>query len=129
MASELTRSLVEEGTIIGDPRSDEYFQSLGIHPDDSLPCFACDEPKSIVSLTAVVRTEQAGERIVAMLRHRPQLDHRGPDWNRIKIGACQKHYPNLDALSDFTLSIGNRLPEFAVQRIVTEEFDTPPRAG
>lgn len=121
MSDEITRNLVEEGLAPGGP--DEYFASQGIIYDELPGCFVCGGPLGVYDvISARVRSKEAGERIVAMFKQGARLGYN--DFN-IKVGACKAHLPNLDALHQFTQSIGNRLPEWAVKKILVENFNPP----
>jgi hypothetical protein len=127
MSKELNRSVVEEGVVEEKPDG-EHFVSRGIGMDATPGCFVCGGMNGLYSnISGFVDSEESGERVVAMFKHGAQL-HQNliPYWIQVKIGACQEHLPNLDALHQFTRAIGNRIPEFAVKRIIEEDFSKPP---
>jgi len=78
----------------------EFFRSRGIGKEWGCPCFMCGGGEKFNSnIAAFVRTKAAGERVLTMLQN-SRLDYREsePDWIQVKVGACKKHYPNLEVL-------------------------------
>lgn len=85
----------------------EYFSSRGIGVD-VCPCFVCGEvrcsPTSmnlvLNNIAAFVRCKEAGERVVRLFRGWARLDYREyePDRVQVKVGACEKHFINLQKL-------------------------------
>lgn len=56
------------------------------------------------NIAAFVQCKEAGERVVAMFPQGAWLDYRDyePDRVQVKIGACDKHLPNLQKLYELT---------------------------
>ena len=88
----------------------EFFNSRGIGLDNCT-CFICGtrdrDGKGHVALNniaAFVQCKEAGERVVAMFLRGARLDYREyePDRVQVKIGACDRHKPNLKDLDKLT---------------------------
>jgi len=88
----------------------EFFHSRGIGLD-SCNCFVCgtdirDKKANMYlnNIAAFVQCKEAGERVVAMFKRGARLDYRDfePDRVQVKIGACDKHLPNLQRLDELT---------------------------
>ena len=78
------------------------FRSRGIG-SDTCSCFVCGEPPPKVffsNISAFVKTKEEGEEIKSWFNGQAWLDYRPsePNWIQLKIGACEKHLPNLEAL-------------------------------
>lgn len=98
-------------------RSDKYaesgnelFRSRGIGLD-LCKCLVCGTDKRnkkansyIHNIAAFVQCKEAGERVVSMFKQGARLDYRlfEPDRVQVKIGACDKHLPNLKHLEELT---------------------------
>jgi hypothetical protein len=85
-----------------------------------LPCFICNPPQVNISgllktpepdlkmdMAAFVDSKESGERVVDMFRKAglvAKLDFRKfePNWVQVKVGACEKHEPNLKVLLEET---------------------------
>lgn len=88
----------------------EFFRSRGIGIDETPGCFVswCSRNggrnsryKTMYNnIAAFVQCKETGERVVAMFRGGVWLDYREyePDRVQVKIGACDKHLPNLKLL-------------------------------
>jgi hypothetical protein len=88
----------------------EFFYSRGIGLDNCT-CFVCGTHDRdgkghtmLNNIAAFVQTKEAGERVVAMFNQGAWLDYRDyePDRVQVKIGACDKHLPNLKRLDKLT---------------------------
>ena len=84
----------------------EFFKSRGIGVD-MCTCFVCTNkklPTTMNNIAAFVQCRKAGERVVALFQRGARLDYRErePDYVQVKIGACDKHLPNLRRLDDLT---------------------------
>lgn len=89
----------------------EFFRSRGIGLD-CCACFVCGTNDRdgqghtmLNNIAASAQCKEAGERIVDMFSHGAWLDYRDfePDYVQVKIGACDKHLPNLQKLHKLTL--------------------------
>jgi len=89
------------------PEDGEFFSSRGIGLDDCT-CFVCGTHDRdglghtmLNNISAFVQCKEAGERIVGMIQRGARLDYREhePDYVQVKIGACDKHLPNLELLN------------------------------
>jgi hypothetical protein len=79
----------------------EFLSSRGIGLDSTPGCFVCGGKQGMYNnIAAFVITKAAGERVVAMFHQGARLDYREhePDWIQVKIGACNRHLPNLQIL-------------------------------
>lgn len=88
----------------------EFFRSRGIGLD-SCTCFVCGTDDRdgeghcmLNNIAAFVQCKEAGKRVVAMFHQGARLAYRDfePDRVQVKIGACDKHLPNLKKLNDLT---------------------------
>ncbi len=87
------------------PTSGDFFNSRGIGLDWIPGCFVCGGKKDLhPNIAAFVKTKEAGERVVKLFTTGVFLDYRSqePTWIQVKIGACEKHKPNLEALHALT---------------------------
>lgn len=87
----------------------EFFRSRGIGREGDLRCFCCGVKRSLLhNIAAFVQCKQAGERVVAMVQRGARVDYREyePDYVQVKIGACDKHLPNLERLDQLTRQDG-----------------------
>lgn len=84
----------------------EFFHSRGIGLDNCV-CFVCGTHDRdgkghtmLNNIAAFVQTKEAGERVVAMFKQGARLDYREhePDRVQVKLGACDRHLPNLKKL-------------------------------
>ena len=81
-----------------------------------LPCYICNQrgkDKVQSDMAAFVNDKEAGERVVVMYEElglHAKLDFRPyePMWVQIKVGACDKHLPNLEKLTE-TCSKDNKI--------------------
>lgn len=93
----------------------EFFHSRGIGNDFTPGCFICGGEHGFHdNISAFVQCKEAGERVVSMFKKGlTRLDYRKsePDRVQVKIGACEKHGPNLVYLN-----------ELVAPGIVTEEI-------
>ena len=84
----------------------DFFSVRGIGTDKTPGCFCCGGKKRYHNnIAAFVKSKQAGERIVKLFgEYGAWLDYREfePDWIQVKIGACDKHLPNLEKLAELT---------------------------
>ena len=72
-----------------------------------LPCYVCGEggkDGAQPDMAAFVDSQKAGERVVAIFQElgsQAKLDFRPsePNWIQVKIGACERHRPNLVKLA------------------------------
>ena len=83
----------------------ENFRPRGIGIAGSPGCFVCGgELELMTNMAAFVDSKESGERIVKMFKTGAYLDYRDyePNWIQVKVGACEKHTPNLKALQFFT---------------------------
>ena len=87
----------------------DFFNSRGIGLEWSLTCFCCGATCRdgttgegyLNNIAAFVQCKAAGERVVAMFKRGARLDYRErePDRVQVKVGACDKHLPNLEHLN------------------------------
>ncbi|RJQ28064.1 hypothetical protein C4565_04220 [Candidatus Parcubacteria bacterium] len=92
----------------------EYFRSRGIGLDETPGCFVCGGSTKLHSnIAAFVQCKEAGERIVKMFETGARLDYREhePDRIQVKIGACDKHFRNLEMLHNKTSETGTIVAE------------------
>lgn len=85
----------------GHGESAEFFHARGIGTDITPGCFVCGGDKGYYSnIAAFVQCKEAGERVVKLFARGARLDYRDfePDRVQVKVGACEKHKPNLEAL-------------------------------
>lgn len=91
------------------------FRSRGIGLDVCPGCFICGaeyrNPEAdkmgngyLCNISGFVESKVDGEEIVEWFDGRARLDYRPsePNWIQVKIGACDKHLPNLQKLHDLT---------------------------
>ena len=89
----------------GDDATAEFFSSRGIGTDTTPGCFVCGGEKwAYNNIAAFVGHKNAGERVVALFEKGARLDWRPnePTWIQVKVGACDRHLPNLRALDRLT---------------------------
>jgi len=84
----------------------EFFHPRGIGLD-TCTCFVCDltdRNTMLNNIAAFVQCKDAGERVVEMFGHGARMDYRDhePDRVQVKVGACDKHLPNLKKLFELT---------------------------
>jgi len=88
----------------------EFFRSRGIGLDDCT-CFICgthdrdgEGHTMLNNICAFVQCKVAGERVVALFDQGARMDYREfePDRVQVKVGACDKHRPNLELLNELT---------------------------
>lgn len=96
------------------PQGGEYFGSRGPGVDRAPGCFVCpraenpptkrEDMEMFHNIAAFVVTKEAGERVVAMFGRGAWLDYRErtPDRIQVKVGACETHLRNLEALHSVT---------------------------
>lgn len=100
------------------------FRPRGVGLDTCPGCFVCGAAKRskdandyLNNVSGFVRTKEEGERIVQMFvvedgedpnASRARLDFRPsePNWIQLKVGACDAHLPNLEALVTMTGKYG-----------------------
>jgi hypothetical protein len=71
-----------------------------------IPCYICHQggkDKAQPDVAAFVESREAGERVVAMYELfglHAEIDFRPsePNWIQVKVGACERHSPNLARL-------------------------------
>lgn len=88
---------------------EDYFRSRGIGLD-SCTCFVCGvttrdklhDYAMLNNIAAFVQCKAAGERVVQLFKQGARLDYREyePDWVQVKVGACDRHLPNLKYLEE-----------------------------
>lgn len=82
------------------------FRSRGIGLDVCPCCFVCGVKGNnyLNNIAAFVNSKQDGELVVEWFNQRARLDFREsePNWIQVKVGACDAHLPNLEALSKET---------------------------
>lgn len=91
------------------PDCGEYFSSRGLGMDGRLECFVCGgAPLMRDNIAAFVACRAAGERVVELFGGKARLDYRDfePDRVQVKVGACDEHKGNLEALHLSTSSDG-----------------------
>jgi hypothetical protein len=82
------------------------FRPRGIGTDVCPCCFACqaapgaDDKPFMSNIAAFVGSKADGEEIVKWFKGAAWLDFRPsePSWIQVKVGACVKHFPNLERL-------------------------------
>lgn len=98
------RGIPSHGTLDKKPDSGgEFFRSRGIGLDTAPGCFVCGGEQSVYhNIAAFVKCKEAGERVVSLFMYGAWLDYRKfePDRIQVKIGACDRHRPNLQKLDD-----------------------------
>lgn len=75
----------------------------GIGKDFTPGCFVCGGDEGCYhNIAAFVSYREDGERAVALFAQGARLDYREnePNWIQLKIGACDKHLPNLQSLEE-----------------------------
>jgi len=86
------------------------FRPRGIGRDVCPCCFVCgvNENSALHNIAAFVNSKQDGELIVEWFNQRARLDFREsePNWIQVKVGACDAHLPNLEALAKETARYG-----------------------
>ena len=93
------------------------FRSRGIGLDVTPGCFVCGTKirskaaaeignDYLNNIAAFVENKSDGEKIVSWFEQGAFLDFREhePNWIQVKIGACDKHLPNLEKLYKLTLT-------------------------
>lgn len=98
----------------------EHFYSRGVGLDGTPGCFVCGgDPGLYHNIAAFVKTNEAGERVVAMFQHGARLDYRSfePDRVQVKIGACSEHEANLHQLNALTEKDETITPEMVQEAI------------
>jgi len=93
----------------GEDTTAEFFSSRGVGMDWTPGCFVCGGGEGMRSnIAAFVGHKNAGERVVALFKQGARLDFRPsePTWIQVKIGACEAHHPNLEALHNLTYEKG-----------------------
>jgi len=81
------------------------FRPRGIGLDSCPGCFVCGgESQMMNNISGFVDSKEDGEKIVFWFESGARLDCRKsePDWIQVKIGACEKHLPNLEKLDKMT---------------------------
>ncbi len=81
----------------------EYFYPRGLGKDYCPGCFVCGGEEGLYNnVAAFVNTREAGERVLALFDNKGvRLDYRehSPDRIQVKLGACEDHINNLEAIS------------------------------
>ena len=93
----------------GKDTTAEFFASRGVGTDMTPGCFVCGGKEGMQNnIAAFVNHKHAGERVVSLFKQGARLDWRPrePSWIQVKIGACKKHLPNLEALHSLTREKG-----------------------
>ena len=78
------------------------FKSRGIGLDSCPGCFVCGGGRRMLNnISAFVKSTRDGRKIVSWFNDGAYLDYRPnePSWLQVKIGACDKHLPNLEKLN------------------------------
>jgi hypothetical protein len=81
------------------------FSPRGIGCDSCPGCFVCGgDTKLYSNIAAFVKSKEDGLQIVTWFERGARLDWRDsePNWIQVKIGACDKHMPNLYRLMEDT---------------------------
>jgi hypothetical protein len=100
--------------------AEENYHPRGIG-SNWLPCYICNQggkDKVQSDMSAFVSDKSAGERVVVMYEELglyAKLDFRPsePNWVQVKVGACNKHLPNLEKLTE-TCSKDNKISPFKI---------------
>lgn len=85
------------------------FNSRGIGSDTCPGCFVCGGNERLLSnIAAFVSSKEHGEKIVKWFKQGAWLDYRDwePNYLQVKVGACEKHLPNLQKLDKTVSSYG-----------------------
>jgi hypothetical protein len=91
------------------------FNPRGIRLDKCPCCFVCGAKKRaegandyLNNIAAFVVSKEEGEEIINWFEQGARLDFREwePDWIQVKVGACNNHYQNLNALYKTTSEYG-----------------------
>lgn len=112
------------------------FVSRGIGLDICPCCFVCDATCRSVdiahnpylnNIAAYVASKEEGLEIVKWFKDKARLDYRDnePDYIQVKVGACDKHFPNLQRLHYITTRY-NLIREVDIQETIKweEKFES-----